>query len=192
MQLQLLKMESGTYDEISTRIPIEKDNVHSSPRGEGWEVSYTLDVLINSGLQDFGFDMFRIMWHSSDRPLDPRLFDNLEQKYSDEITGLRSERRLLFDRINSALLEIFQKHIDLRPWVMPKLAGLMHSTWQKERAKDALEKLINQESANGQVTERILDREMQWADSTEEIALMGNEIEKLLIDDMITEFLCEE
>ncbi|KAI3447654.1 hypothetical protein Pfo_004319 [Paulownia fortunei] len=198
MQLQLLTMESGAYGEISTLVPIEEDVTQLSSvlsggnyilGAEGWELSYALDVLIHSGLQDFGFDMFRMMWHSPDCPLDPRLFDNLEKKYGDEITGLRSERRLLFDRINSALLEIFQQHVDLCPWVMPKLAG-MHSTWQKERVRDALEKLINQESANGQVPERVLDREMQWRDSKGEIDAIGNEIEKLLIDDMITEFLC--
>ncbi|KAK2976628.1 hypothetical protein RJ640_024162 [Escallonia rubra] len=48
-------------------------------------------------------------WLSPDRPLAPWVFDNLEKKYCDETTGLRSERRLMFDRINSALLDNFQR-----------------------------------------------------------------------------------
>ncbi|KAK6126060.1 hypothetical protein DH2020_040174 [Rehmannia glutinosa] len=186
MQLQLLKMES--------EIPIQKDNVanlswmlsegNNKSRADGWESSYALDVLIQSGLLEFGFDMFRTKSYSPDCRLDPRLFENLEKKYSD---GLRSERRLLFDRLNSALLEIFQQHVDLCPWVRPKLAGLHYSTWRKERVGDALEKLINQESVNGQVPERVLDREMQWLDSKGEIDAIGNEIEELLMDDIITE-----
>ncbi|KAH6806792.1 hypothetical protein C2S51_000319 [Perilla frutescens var. frutescens] len=186
MQLQLLKMESDAYH------PVDKDTMHSSLRAEGWEASYTLDVLIHAGLQDFGFDLFRIMWHNPDCPLDSRLFDNLEEKYCDEITCSRPERKLLFDRINSALSVIFLKHVDVRPWVMPKLAGSLNVTWQKERARDTVEKLIDQESANElQVRERMLDRDMQWTDSTDEIAVTGNQIEELLIDDMIDEFLLD-
>ncbi|KAK6152440.1 hypothetical protein DH2020_015075 [Rehmannia glutinosa] len=194
VQLQLLKIESDAYAQLSNLVPIEKDVVNLSSmlsqgknilRPKGWESSYALDVLIHSGLLEFGFDMFRTNSYSSPYcPLDLRLFENLEKKYSD---GLRSERRLLFDRLNSALLEIFQQHVDLCPWVRPKLAGLHYSTWRKERVGDALEKLINQESVNGQVPERVLDREMQWLDSKGEIDAIGNEIEELLMDDIITE-----
>ncbi|XP_057801428.1 uncharacterized protein LOC131016737 [Salvia miltiorrhiza] len=186
MQLQLLKMESEAYDNTSTHISSEKDSLSA----EGWEASYILDVLIQAGLQDFGFDLFRIIWHSPDCPLDTRLFDILEEKYRNERAASRPERMLLFDRINSGLSEIFLKHVDVRPWVMSKLAGSLHLTWQKERARSTVEKLIGQESANGlQVTERILDREMQWQNPKEEIALTGNEIGELLIDDFINEFL---
>ncbi|KAK6126135.1 hypothetical protein DH2020_040113 [Rehmannia glutinosa] len=194
MQLQLLKMESDAYAKIPRLVSIEKDNIANLTSkllegnnilgDEGWAASYAQDVLIQSGLLEFGFDMFRTKSYSPDCPLDPRLFENLEKKYSD---GLRSERRLLFDRINSALLEIFQQHVDLCPWVRPKLAGLHYSTWRKERVGDALEKLIYQESENGEVPERELDREMQWLDSKGEIDAIGNEIEELLIDDMIAE-----
>ncbi|KAI3473229.1 hypothetical protein Pfo_030521 [Paulownia fortunei] len=124
MQLQLLKMESGTDAEVSTLFPIEEEVVQLSPivsvgnyalGAEGWEISYALDVLIDSGLEESDFNMFRTTWHSPDCPLDPKLFDNLEKKYSDQTTGLRSERRLLFDRINSGVLQIFQEHVDLCP-----------------------------------------------------------------------------
>lgn len=185
-------MESGRHVEESTLAPAEEDiaEVGNDILGtEGWEVSYTLDVLIHSGLQDSGFDMFRMMWYSPDCPLDPSLFDELEKKYSDEITRSRSERRLLYDRINSALLEIFQQYVDFCPWVMPKF-GRAHSTWEKEGVVDALEKLINQEPATGQVTQRAIYREMHWPDLSGEIGIIGNQIEQSLIDDMITEILC--
>lgn len=186
MQLQLLKMEYDAYDNTSTHIRIEK---YSKCAG-GWEASYTLELLIQAGLQDFGFDLFRIMWHFPDCPLDTRLFDILEEKYHNEMAGSRPERMLLFDRINSALSEIFLKHVDVRPWVMSKLAGSLHLRWQKQRARSTVEKLIVQESMDRlQVTERILDREMQWPDPREEIALTGNKIEELLMDDLINEFL---
>lgn len=196
MQLKLLKMESGTYSETSALHPIEEEEAQLSPSvskgnrvlsADSWRTSYVLDVLIDSGLEESDFNMFRTSWHSSNYPLDPRLFDKLEKKYNDETTGLRSERRLLFDRINSAILEIFEEHVDLCPWVMPKLAG---SDLQWQGIQDALERLIDQDDASREVSYRVLDREMLWSDFKGEMETLGNKIETLLIDDMITEVIC--
>ncbi|KAG8376456.1 hypothetical protein BUALT_Bualt09G0065200 [Buddleja alternifolia] len=199
MQLRLLKMESGTYPEVSSLVPNEEDITQLSPivsegsyslQAETWEITYTLDVLIDSGLEESDFDLFRTKWHSPNCPLDPNLFGNLEKKYIDETNGCRSERRLLFDRINSAILEIFEENVDLCPWIMPKLAGFDLS-WQLEGVRDALETLINRDFVKGEMpSDTVLDREMQWSDSKAEIEVIGNEIEVLLIDDMITEIMC--
>ncbi|XP_047969716.1 uncharacterized protein LOC125213297 isoform X2 [Salvia hispanica] len=187
MQLHLLKMEYDAYDNTLIHTPIGK----YSMRTEGWEAYYTLDVLTQTGLQEFGFDLFKILWHIPDCPLDTGLFDILEEKYHYEVAVSRPERMLLFDRINSALSQIFLKHVDVHPWVMSKLAGSLLLTRRKERAISTVEKLISQEeSANGlQRAERKLDWEMHWQDPVEEIALTGNEIADLLIDDLLSEFL---
>ncbi|XP_042041487.1 uncharacterized protein LOC121786961 [Salvia splendens] len=187
MQLHLLKMEYDAYDNTSTHTPIGKYFM----RTEGWEAYYTLDVLTQAGLQEFGFDLFRIIWHIPDCPLDTGLFDILEEKYHYEVAVSRPERMLLFDRINSALSQIFLKHVDVHPWVMSKLAGSLLLTRRKERARSTVEKLISQEeSANGlQGAERKLDWETHWQDPVEEISLTGNEIGDLLIDDLLSEFL---
>ncbi|XP_011077422.1 uncharacterized protein LOC105161437 isoform X1 [Sesamum indicum] len=192
MQLQILKMESGQHADEPAPVTAEEDiaEVENYLLGtEGWEVSYILDVLMHSGIQDSDLDMFGMMWYSPDSPLDPMLFDELEKRYTDEITRLRSERRLLFDGINSALLETFQQHIDSYSWAMPK-SGRLHSTWQKEQVVDALDKLMNQEPIKGQVTSGVIYNNMDWPDLRGEIDIIGNDMEKLLIDDMITEILC--
>ncbi|KAL8480491.1 hypothetical protein ACS0TY_027143 [Phlomoides rotata] len=195
MQLQLLKMESGTYADTSTLPPIEEE-VQLSPivseryydlGAENWKYSYAVDVLIYSGFEDSNFDEFKTTWHSIDCPLDPKLFDYLEKQYNDESTSSsRSERRLLFDLINSALLESF----DFRPWVMPKLA-VLNLKCVKEDVRDAVEKLINEDDFfNKEITDKELDREMMWSDWKEVIEIIGNEMETLLIDDMIIEVIC--
>lgn len=195
MQLRLLKMETGTYAEVSTLGPIEEEVMQLSPiisegnhilGGEGWEICYALDMLIDSGLEESDFNVLKTNWHSPDCPLDPKLFNSLEKKYSDEKTGSRSERRLLFDRINSAIFEIFQEHVDSCPWIMPKLSG-MNAKLQKEGIRDALEKLITRDFTDQETSDRVLDQEMQWSDSRGEIDIIGNEIGDLLIDDMIAE-----
>ncbi|KAL2514444.1 hypothetical protein Fot_28415 [Forsythia ovata] len=200
MQLQLLKMESQAHVDIPSLISSESDVVEKSHMvfeenyilgAEDWKASYVLNVLINSDFEESDLNMFRTTWYSSECPLSPWLFDDLEKKYNDEMTGLRDERRLLFDRINSALLEVFQQHVDLYPWVMPKIKRA-DSTCQKQVVRDACKKLLTglDCEAYGDVQERILDREMQWLEFKGEIDAIGNEMETLLIDELIAEFLC--
>lgn len=193
MQLKLLKMESGTYSETSSLLPIEEEEVQLSPvvpevdhvlAGESWRTCYALDVLIESGLEESDFNTLRRSWHPPDCPLDSKLFDKLEKRYNGETKGSRWERKLLFDRIKSAVEEILEKRVNLCPWVMPKVAG-WNLQWRG--VEEALERLIDEDYANG---ERELDREMLWSDSIAEIDVLGNEIEKLLIDELITEVIC--
>ncbi|KAL2533704.1 hypothetical protein Adt_07055 [Abeliophyllum distichum] len=197
MQLQLLKMESGAYPEVPALISSEEDVARHSLMdfeqnhklgGEVWEASYVLDVLINSGFEESDLDFFRTTWHSPECPLHPELFDNLEKKYSDEKTESRSERRLMFDRINAVLVDVYQQLVDSYPWVVPKLTGVDLKD-PKQVIRDGLQKLLSGQDfhAVGEIPERMIDREMQWFEFKGEIDLIGNEIEKLLIDDMITE-----
>ncbi|CAA2961190.1 Hypothetical predicted protein [Olea europaea subsp. europaea] len=197
MQLQLLKMESGSYTEVPALISSEEDGAQHSLMdseqnqeigAEVWEASYVLDVLINSGFEESDLDFFRTTWHSPECSLHPELFDNLEKKYSNEQTESRSERRLLFDRINSTIVEVYQLLVDSFPWDMPKLAGV-DLKGPKQVIRDSLQKLICRQDfqAVGKTPERILDWDMQWFGFKGEIDVIGTEIEKLLIDEMITE-----
>ncbi|XP_022872748.1 uncharacterized protein LOC111391729 isoform X2 [Olea europaea var. sylvestris] len=197
MQLQLLKMESREYPEVPARISSEEDvaqhslmNLEQNHKlgAEDWEASYVLDVLINLGFEESDLDLFRTTWHSSECPLNPELFDNLEKKYSHEQMESRSERRLLFDGINSVFVDVYQQLVDPFPWVMPKLTGV-DLKGPKQMIRDNLQKLLSGQDfeAEREIPESILDRDMQWFEFKGEIDVIGNEIEKLLIDDMITE-----
>ncbi|GER28641.1 phosphatidylinositolN-acetyglucosaminlytransferase subunit P-related [Striga asiatica] len=209
LQLQLLKMESSTDADMSTLHPIEEeeDKTQNSPvfpegnyatGPEGWEIHYALDVLVTSELlqdPDY-FTMFNnnTSWYSQEEdyhPLDPKLFDTLEKKYSDEYDegaiGAKWERKLLFDRINSALMQIFVEHVDPCPWVMPKSTGSnLVMKWRAHGVREAAEKLIEKL----ELTEvEAVDREMGWAGPRGEVEMVGNEIEKLLMDDMVAEVI---
>ncbi|CAL5433854.1 unnamed protein product [Camellia sinensis] len=155
---------------------------------ESWESVYLADVLIDSGYDDADPDTFVSTWYSLDCPLDPRLFDNVEEKYSNETTSLRSERKLLFDRINSGLFEMFHQFVDPLPWVKQP-TGKVGLTRQKHGIGYELHKLLASEekSMHEDVTERVLDREMQWLDPGDGVDAIGMEIEKLLMDDLIVE-----
>ncbi|GMP50678.1 hypothetical protein CsSME_00017204 [Camellia sinensis var. sinensis] len=197
MQLKLLKMESGANANGLMLTRSDKDvgqgfvsvfEENEVFNDESWESFYLGDVLIDFGYDDADPYTFVSTWYSLDCPLHPCLFDNLEKKYSNETTPLRSERKLLFDRINSGLFEMFHQFVDPLPWVKvaTRKVGL---TWQKHGIGYELHKLLASEekSMYEDVTERVLDREMQWLDFGYGVDTIGREIEKLLIDDLIVE-----
>ncbi|KAF7143326.1 hypothetical protein RHSIM_Rhsim05G0186600 [Rhododendron simsii] len=197
MQLKLLKMESGSYADVET-FTSEKDvcpvfaAVSQENRicnDESLESSYLVDVLIYSQFDDVDPDTFTSKWHYEDCPLGPTLFDNLEQKYRNQTTWSRSDRKLLFDLINSGLVEISKWFVDPHPWVKLALTRKMGSVWGKGGVKRELHEWLasEEERANEQLTERVLDRQMEWIDSGDNVAEIGWEIEKNLIDELISE-----
>lgn len=197
MHLQQLKMESEENYVVPTFISADKEAEPVVPFGEQglvgsdcWESSYFVDLLVESGLYCTDPGSFISNCYSADCPLDPSLFDRLEMKYSDETTGPRPERKLLYDRINMSLLEIYQSVMDKCPWVKPvKIgAGMM---WQILGVEDQLQKLleIHEKEANFVLSDKVLDKQLSWCGSRDDVDAIGKEIEELLVDDLITEVL---
>ncbi|CAN4116892.1 unnamed protein product [Withania somnifera] len=187
IQLKLLKMESEAYaDEVVSDDEVEYFEDNCSLMSQNWQSSYTLDVLTNSGLKASDPDTFITSCHSLDCPLSPWIFNNLEKKYTDETTGPRYERRLLFDRINLGLLEIVRKFVDPSPWVKP-IEGI-NWKWQTYGMKNILHQLLGsqEDTANADKPANIV-KEMHWLELKEDVDLIGKEMEKLLIEDLIEE-----
>lgn len=202
MQLQLLKMESGggyadteVLATSSNELEFHQSErvLHQEGRNldvQGWKSVYIDEVLFNAGLDEFSADTFLGTWHSPECPLDPWVFDNLEKNYGEETTSSRCERKLLFDRINLALIQMFKHHMDPCPWVKLRTCAV-NLKWHKYEVKDALVSfLANQEiEANGENPEKALDREMCWLGFRDDIDTVGKEIEKMLISDLVGELL---
>ncbi|XP_009781874.1 uncharacterized protein [Nicotiana sylvestris] len=192
MQLKLLKMESEAYADVvvsdeEVEGPLaEAFEDKCSLRSQSWQTYYTLDVLTDSGLRASDPDTFVTSCHSLDSPLAPWIFDNLEKKYTDETTGPRYERQILFDRINISLLEILRKYVDPCPWVKP-IEGI-NWKWQKYGMMNMLQHLLrsHENAANADTPANIVE-EMHWLELKDDIDLIGKEIEKLLIEDLIVE-----
>ncbi|XP_047316504.1 uncharacterized protein LOC124920131 [Impatiens glandulifera] len=164
MQLKLLKMESGECAENAVE---DIDSVTSED--ENLPSSYLADVLT-----DF---CNLAIWYSPDCPLGRGLFEKLENKYCcNNSTWPRCERMLLFDRINICLFEIFQT-LDDDDDDSRNVMELKHKV-QEELENE--EKGIHEE-----ITERMVDREMQWPDIKETINVIGKDFEKLLLNDLI-------
>lgn len=194
MQLQLLKLESEAYAEgpmlISSDEDVEEGSVgFSEDKGmveESREFSYTVNVLLDSGINDADPVIFMSTWYCPECPINPLVFEELEKKYSNNASWPRSERRLLFDRINLALLTNYQQFADLRP------STRIGRKWIKNGLKDGLQKLLasqDKKASNDTAADKVLARESQWLDMGDDIDVIGREIEKLLTEELINELV---
>lgn len=188
MQLQQLKLESESYAEGPMLISSDEDAGDGSilnEKGvckteEGWEPSYIVDVLTGSGFNDADADanpdMFMGAWHSPECPVDPLVFEEVEKKYCDQTSCPRYERRLLFDRINSALLEIYQQFMHPHPWIRGRLQDRLCALLAGQ------EKKCNKDSLG-----KVLASESQWLALGDEVDVMSGEIERSLTDEVVAE-----
>lgn len=199
MQLQLLKLESESYEEGTMLISSDdeageestqvSDAIGLSRSQQSWDSCYVVDVLIHSGLNNADPDTFLAAWHTPECPLSPSVFEELEKMYNDQTSPLKSERRLLFDRISGGILEMYQPFTDPHPWVKSTTTQISGLRWSKNELQDGLCQLLANQAKNVKkdTTEKVLGRESDWLDMSDDIDIIGREIETLLLDELVEE-----
>ncbi|XP_057792700.1 uncharacterized protein LOC131009405 [Salvia miltiorrhiza] len=196
LQLESLNFDSGeTYSEGSVMVVSGDEDAeeefgvphHDSRKvkrwlrdGESRNFSYTVDVLDEAGFCGMNSYMDLKMWYSLECPISPLVFETLEKKYGKQTSWQKSERQLLFDRINSALLEIFQAgttSIQRRLRASFRLDEVVDEIWttlvsqEKEKTKELSEKAL-----------------VKWLEFEEGIDIICKELEASLFDELAMEF----
>nr|CAD1841992.1 unnamed protein product [Ananas comosus var. bracteatus] len=201
MQLQLLKLESAdTYAEESELFIVsDEESVGESqplcPTGEiiqtfrneeERDFSYLLDMLIDLNAYLTNQDGQLSSCYSLDSPLGPGVFGKLEKKYSGLILWSRSERKLLFDLINTILADVVSSKLDLvsrgvSKWHAPKWdrEGLVEEVWQR---------VVSRRRDIGCCKEgKVL--ELEWLDSEGGVEIVGRDMASMLCDELIEELI---
>ncbi|KAF8396725.1 hypothetical protein HHK36_018354 [Tetracentron sinense] len=198
IKLQLLKLESSeAYSEGLGMIVSSDEDTEEGSMGllpvengaeENREFSYLFDVLVDSGFLGAELELVLATWYSPECPVGLLVFETLEKKYGEQTSWTRSERRLLFDRINSALIEILRPYMDPHPWVKPvwKKVG---PRWCKESLEEELWNLLvsQEKEVSEDSSEKAMGREMRWMELGDDVDVIGREIERWLIGDVISE-----
>ncbi|KAG6595295.1 hypothetical protein SDJN03_11848, partial [Cucurbita argyrosperma subsp. sororia] len=194
MQLQLLKLESEPFTEGHMLISSDEDATELSsglPDDEkgpcktkdNWEFSYLLDILTDSGLNVANPGaLLATIYSSSNCPINPKIFEQLEKKQSCPSFTTRSERRLLFDCINSGILEIGRELSDLHPWVRPSKTQIATKWVMKNELQNRLCKFLDIQIVRFDVVE-----ESDWENLGDEIDVIGKEIERMMINEVLAE-----
>ena len=197
MQLQLLKTESEEYVEGTVQTSSDEDGGEASTgisennglcrTEDSWESSYLTDVLSESGIGEAQPDTFLDIWHSLESPVSLSVFDELEKRYSGGTTCPRSERRLLFDRVNSGIANIHEQFMNALPWVSPATPNL-GSKLIKNGLQDYLYRMLgSQGKAKDTALGKLLVSESQWLNLRDDIDVIGREVESWLLDDLLSE-----
>lgn len=199
MQLQLLKLESDVHTEgpmlVSSDEETEETSVGLADEkcqikckfDDNWESPYLADVLAESGFSDGSPDTFITTCNSPDCPVSPSLFEELEKKYANITSWSRSDRKLIFDVINTKLIEIHQKLSGPHPWVKPVIR--IKPKWAKNELEDSIQKSLTRRNKKlgNDTEEAVLARESEWLDIGDELDVIGREMERLLIDELVAE-----
>nr|AFK36251.1 unknown [Lotus japonicus] len=196
-QLTLLKLESEDYEEGPVLISNDEDGGETcTEKFEGsrwcrtedsWESSYIMDALSESGFDGADPDTILEVWNSLECPMSISVFHDLEKRYCDWTTCSRSERRMLFDRINSGIFRIYEQSLCGKPWVGPATPDI-GSQLTENGLQDSIERLLGrQREVTDDILGKLLVMESQWLDLGDDIDVIGSEIERLLFDELVAE-----
>lgn len=199
MQLQLLKSGSDEYAEGSILVSSDEDGGEASTgmlediglcgTEDSWESSYIIDVLLESGIEGAEPDTGLEVWHSLECPVSLSVFEELEKRYSDWTTCSKSERRLLFDRINLGIVKLHEESMNAQPWVGPATLNVGSKLKNNGLQDDLFKMLGNQGKVKDDALGKVLVVESQWLDLGDHIDVIGREIERLLLDDLVAEIV---
>ncbi|KAL4388357.1 hypothetical protein GQ457_09G029110 [Hibiscus cannabinus] len=159
------------------------------------DFSYLVDVLTEAGFHIRTPNMLFNGWDSPATPISLSVFETLEKKYSEQISWKRSERRLLFDRINSGLMEFQQPCLGGPMWAKPAARRLGYSQNTKEIEEELYKLLVSQENeakneAKKDSSEKVFGKEDDgWLSLGYDIEAISREIENSLIDELAAEIV---
>ncbi|PKA61874.1 hypothetical protein AXF42_Ash008706 [Apostasia shenzhenica] len=197
MQLHFLKLEStvNSAEEIDAFICSDEDEdsyhlrdiLNARKDEDDRDYSYLLDMLIYSGIPNSKKDWLFTECNSIGLPVGLFVFENLEKKYKLVEAWSRSERKLLFDLINSTLADIIKSSRNMRPWLrlgvswLPKMVNedLIEEIWQKVAKR---KKKMNNNSEENFIDPCSLD----LGDDRD---LVGIKLQNMLIDDLTNEMV---
>ncbi|XP_059458011.1 uncharacterized protein LOC132187640 isoform X2 [Corylus avellana] len=155
---------------------------------EGRDFSYLIDVITEAGFHGRILEMNFGTWHSPECPISLSIFETLEKKCGEHASWKRSERRLLFDRINSGLIEMLQPYMGIPKWAKPA-SKIFNPRLSQDMIEEELWRLLvsQEQEMSKDPTMKVLEKELGSLDLGEDIDFIGREIERLLIDELAAE-----
>lgn len=157
---------------------------------ESREFSYVVEVLTEAGLSNTNLYTDFCTWHSPQCPISPSVFENLEMKFGKQPCWKRSDRMLLFDRINLALLEILQPCMCIPAWEKPVSRRLNAETSHAVMEEQLWELLAVQEKeAKGELADKMLVEGNSWIELRYDIEDIARQIVEFLVEELAEEII---
>ncbi|XP_004514080.1 uncharacterized protein [Cicer arietinum] len=168
----------------------KKDIVGLSRTEESRDFSYVVEVLTEAGICNKSLLKDFSTWHSAEYPISPSVFEVLEKKFGEQQLWKRSERRLLFDRINLGLLVILHPYLYVPKWEKPVSRRVNSEPNQDMIEEEMWGLLVSQENKAGKESmDNMLGGEIRWIELCEDVEDIVREIVKLLSEELVDEIV---
>lgn len=197
-------MQNALQKDLGYIIDGPKDGVFCSTVRAS-ERLYVREILLAGGFLTSNTS-FSLSWYAPSQPLNPDLFERIENCYMSKTTGAElgadralglAERRLLFDAVNQMLFHMIGPHLNHDTYLssaqrailaMPSSeADVFNHVWTH------VDSLLRCHSDSQDTLENLVTRDMaersQWFDVDMEVQELGLEIENAIINDLVEEIL---
>ncbi|XP_027352533.1 uncharacterized protein LOC113863230 isoform X2 [Abrus precatorius] len=160
---------------------------------ESRDFSYVVEVLTEAGISNRNLFTDFSTWYSTECPISPSVFEILEKKFGEQQLWKRSERRLLFDRINIGLFEILQPYLHIPMWEKPVSRRLNAEPSQDMIEEEVWGMLVAHDKKTRKDSENnMLGGEIRWTELDEDIEDIVREIVKMLMEELANEIVSLE
>ncbi|KAK2979792.1 hypothetical protein RJ640_012976 [Escallonia rubra] len=203
MKLQLLESEAEDTEseELSMAVSSDEESGEGSVEflkenekflrlfraEEGREFSYLVDVLDEAGFhEDLSFER----WHSLQCPVSSSVFEELEKKYGEQMSWMKSERRLLFDRINLGLVEILQPCVQTNSSAKP-LQKRIGTAFKRDVIEEGIWTLLVSQGkeVNKNLSEKAFGEDAKWLELGADVDIIAKEVENFLFEELVAELV---
>jgi len=160
---------------------------------ESRNFSYVVEVLTEGSIVNRSLFTDCSTWHSSQCPISPSVFEVLEKKFGEQQLWRRSERKLLFDRINLGLLQILQTYLYIPKWEKSTSRRLNAEPSQDMIEDEMWGLLVAQEKkASNELADNTLEGKISWIELVQDVEDIVTEIVELLTEELANEIVTSD
>ncbi|CAA3013690.1 Hypothetical predicted protein [Olea europaea subsp. europaea] len=158
---------------------------------------YVRHILEKSGIVENAFD---IAWHSSDQPLSPELFEEVEANWNwnqeqSQLTGWHHQQ--LFDVVNEALIQIYDKSFPYYPKALSSSCRVRPMPVRShfiEEVSTSIGDLLNFKPEEKESLDSIiaydLENDYRWMNLQLESETVALDLEDVIFDELLEEVIC--
>ena len=189
---KIKNVNKGAYNRFLDEEQVQKDEA---------EFNYVRDVLELSG---FTGKEYLEEWHLLDQPMSPSVFEEMEACLPDETrpsreeVGLSCDHQLLFDLVNQALLEMYQRSFTYCPRAlsyscrvppMPVGHHVVEAVWASIRGRLSSGQEEKEQTLND-VVAGDLAKDDGWMNLQLQTECLALDVEDMIFHELLDEMLC--
>ncbi|XP_076946942.1 uncharacterized protein LOC143618732 [Bidens hawaiensis] len=195
-----LDLLTNSHENLKKELKTINSKKHMDLSTKDVDFSYVKKILEHSGFLKNGLQQ---TWYSSNQPLDPFVFQELEsqhlhdpERFAEEINEL-SHRLLIFDLVDEVLVTMYETSFSYYPKKLSTFCHIRHDpsgSLVLDEVWTRISRLINMEHDMNESLNDIVARDVRsdgWMNLHSDLEFVGLDLEDVVLDDLLEELLFE-